>query len=302
MMELLEKLYLLLPPAVIVSLHVAVAFILLTFTVSTATQNYSQVDKLWSVLPPVFACILVNDARTLLMAIVAVIWGTRLTYNFARRGGYAWPPWEGEEDYRWEYIRRGHFWKPLSNPVVWHTFNLLFISIYQIVLLYLIAAPSVVAHMVARSGEPSPLTAVDAAAAFLVLLCVWIESVADQQQYAFQTQKYGLKKAKKQLTGDYAKGFCTSGLFSIVRKPNYAAEQAVWISYYLFSISIDPLNWCIVGCILLCLLFQGSGWLTEKMSMEKYPAYREYRRQVPLYVPGLYHLWRPHYSDVSKSQ
>jgi hypothetical protein len=27
------------------------------------------------------------------------------------------------------------------------------------------------------------------------------------------------------------------------------------------------------GCILLCLLFQGSGWLTEKISTSKYPAY-----------------------------
>jgi len=209
-LQLLENLYLL-PPAVIASLHVAVACMLLTFTVSAATQNYSQVDKLWSILPPIFACILINDARTLLMAIVAVIWGTRLTYNFARRGGYTWPPWEGDEDYRWEYIRRGNFWKPLSNPLVWHIFNILFISIYQIALLYLITAPSVVAHMAAASSsaeEPTPLAAVDAVAALLVLLFVWIESVADKQQYAFQTQKHALKKAKTKLTGDYAIGFC----------------------------------------------------------------------------------------------
>ena len=24
----------------------------------------------------------------------------RLTYNFNRRGGYSWPPWKGDEDYR----------------------------------------------------------------------------------------------------------------------------------------------------------------------------------------------------------
>jgi hypothetical protein len=34
------------------------------------------------------------------MAAVAAVWGLRLTYNFYRRGGYAWPPWTGEEDYR----------------------------------------------------------------------------------------------------------------------------------------------------------------------------------------------------------
>jgi steroid 5-alpha reductase family enzyme len=34
------------------------------------------------------------------MAALAAVWGLRLTYNFYRRGGYAWPPWTGEEDYR----------------------------------------------------------------------------------------------------------------------------------------------------------------------------------------------------------
>ena len=34
------------------------------------------------------------------MAAVSAVWGLRLTYNFYRRGGYAWPPWTGEEDYR----------------------------------------------------------------------------------------------------------------------------------------------------------------------------------------------------------
>ena len=34
------------------------------------------------------------------MAAVSALWGLRLTYNFYRRGGYAWPPWTGEEDYR----------------------------------------------------------------------------------------------------------------------------------------------------------------------------------------------------------
>jgi hypothetical protein len=38
--------------------------------------------------------------RLVVMAAVAAVWGLRLTYNFYRRGGYAWPPWTGEEDYR----------------------------------------------------------------------------------------------------------------------------------------------------------------------------------------------------------
>lgn len=98
-----------------------------------------------------------------------------------------------------------------------------------------------------------------------------------------------------------------SGLFAIVRKPAYAFEQLIWISYYLFSVAAvtdghsDPgggrrryyyWNWSGGGWILLCLLFQGSGWLTEKISMSKYSAYCTYRKRVPLYVPRISSLRR----------
>ena len=80
-----------------------------------------------------------------------------------------------------------------------------------------------------------------------------------------------------------------SGLFGIVRKPAYAGEQMIWISFYLFSVSAGRahqkeryyINWSIGGCILLCLLFQGSGWLTEQISISKYREYRSYQKRVP---------------------
>lgn len=78
-------------------------FVVVTvWIVSELTQNYSQVDKLWSVLPVLYAWILVSgdDDRTFIMALLLTIWGGRLTYNFSRRCGYQWPPWTGDEDYR----------------------------------------------------------------------------------------------------------------------------------------------------------------------------------------------------------
>mmetsp|Transcript_27093 Transcript_27093/g.27462 ORF Transcript_27093/g.27462 Transcript_27093/m.27462 type:complete len:115 (-) Transcript_27093:134-478(-) len=93
--------------------------------------------------------------------------------------------------------------------------------------------------------------------------------------------------------GDYADGFCQSGLFSIVRKPNYAAEQSIWICFYLFAVAATGgnfLNWSIIGGLKLTMLFQGSGFFTEKLTLMKYPeAYAKYQRRVPLYVPR---LWR----------
>jgi len=277
--------------AIFVSAATCVFFIVLSFVASTLSKNYSQVDKLWSITPVVYAWIVATDARTTLMAAVATVWSLRLTYNFYRRGGYTWPPWRGDEDYRWGYIQSGSFLPILTNPIVWQIFNLLFISVYQNVLLWLIASPSIAAYAIATSStcQAVPLHVGDWIAAGLVLIFAVIESVADDQQYKFQTKKYQLRNEGHNLTGYYADGFCQQGLFSIVRKPNYAAEQAIWISYYIFSVAATGqwFNETAIGWILLVALFQGSGWLTEKISLEKYPVYAEYQKRVPLYVPNL---------------
>ena len=101
------------------------------------------------------------------------IWGARLTYNFARKGGYSWKFWEGEEDYRWAVLRK----KPgFSNPIVWLLFNLGFISFYQSFLIAGFTLPLVIAIQ----DQPSPLNLLDYAAALLVLVFLGIETVADQ--------------------------------------------------------------------------------------------------------------------------
>ncbi len=56
------------------------------FILSSMTGNYSQVDKLWSIMPVVYVWIIAHiggyDERLLLMATLVTIWGIRLTYNF----------------------------------------------------------------------------------------------------------------------------------------------------------------------------------------------------------------------------
>jgi steroid 5-alpha reductase family enzyme len=201
------------------------------------------------------------------MACLATVWGVRLTYNFHRRGGYAWPPWTGEEDYRWEQLRLGHYLKILQNPVAWSLFNLTFISFYQNLLLLLIVTPSFVCYTIATDpacvGNAAPLNLIDVLATILFMFFVVVESIADNQQLTFQTEKYRQINAGQELKGEYKDGFCQSGLYSILRKPNYAAEQSIWISFYIFSIAATGgktlFNWSISGLILLVLLFQGSG-------------------------------------------
>ena len=264
--------------------------IITTFVVSSLSSNYSQVDKIWSIVPFLYTWLCVCDTRTLLMSSVATIWGIRLTWNFNRRGGYTWPPWQGDEDYRWKYIQDGFFLPILQNKVVWMLFNFGFISLYQNLLLLLIAIPSWAAYIVAVRCGDSPLNIYDGIATLLFLLFVVIESIADNQQYKFQTEKYKLREGQLKLTGEYADGFKQSDLFALVRKPNYAAEQAIWISFYIYSIAAVQgtrlVNITIIGCILLVLLFVLSGWFTEKITLSKYPKYKDYIAEVPMYVPN----------------
>ena len=106
------------------------------FIFSNITGNFSQVDRLWSVLPAVYAWVFYQynpHPKTKCMAIFATMWGLRLSYNFYRKGGYK----SGEEDYRWPYLRT-----IIKNKFLLLIFNLTFISIYQNIILLLIASPA----------------------------------------------------------------------------------------------------------------------------------------------------------------
>lgn len=252
------------------------------FVVSTLTKNYSQVDKLWSIMPIVYVWMVVGQygatPRLLLMAVLVTIWGLRLTLNFARRNGYSWKFWSGEEDYRWEILRQ----RPEFQSVwAWMLFNLLFISLYQMGLILLMTLPIV------KSIGGHPLGIWDLILAILFVGFIVMQIIADGQQWRFQTEKYRQIHKGETPTEPYAKGFIDSGLWGILRHPNYAAEQAIWIVFYLFSVAAGGTwaNWSIVGSILLLLLFKGSSDFSESISAEKYPAYKDYQKRVGRFLP-----------------
>ncbi|MBE0673068.1 MAG: DUF1295 domain-containing protein [Bacteroidales bacterium] len=257
----------------------------LCFVVSTLADNYSQVDKLWSIMPVVYAWIMGFrsgfEPRLVLMAVLVTLWGARLTFNFARRGGYSWRFWSGEQDYRWPILKS----KPeFSGRWRWTAFNLLFISLYQMGLILLITLPAL------RSLDGQALQWFDYAIAALFIAFLIIETVADQQQWNFQKEKRRLLASGGPLPEKYSRGFIYSGLWGFVRHPNYASEQAVWIVFYLFSISATGLflNWSVIGCVLLVMLFMGSSDFSESVSASRYPTYADYARRVPRYIPDMF--------------
>jgi steroid 5-alpha reductase family enzyme len=257
--------------------------VLLTFVVGQLTRNNSQVDKLWSIVPAPYAWYMTwkggMDERMVLMSVLVTIWAARLTYNFARRGGYSWKFWEGEEDYRWEVLRQRPGFK---NPFVWLLFNLFFICFYQNTLIFLFTLPV----LSGLAENAAPLGAWDYVLAAVYVGLVIMEYIADQQQFDFQTEKYRRINAGEPL-GEYADGFVQTGLWSKMRHPNYFAEQSIWVVFYLFSVAAtgEWLNWTMAGAVLLIILFKGSSDFSEEISAKKYPAYRDYQKRVARFIP-----------------
>lgn len=259
-------------PGLRVALYACAISAALCWLISVVARNYSQVDRLWSILPPLYIGWFAStrgfaDVRLDVMFALTVVWGGRLTYNFARKGGYRWR----DEDYRWAALRER------LGPVGFQLFNATFIAPYQNLLLLLIALPAWVATRGTR-----PFGVIDVLAALLFVAFLAGEIVADNQQWAFYAER-----TARRARGESGPNFLTEGLFRYSRHPNFFCEQAMWWCVYLFSVGATGvwLNLALVGPVLLTLLFQGSTTFTEGLSRQKYPEYATYQKTTSRLLP-----------------
>jgi steroid 5-alpha reductase family enzyme len=86
---------------------------------------------------------------------------------------------------------------------------------------------------------------------------------------------------------DLDRGFIVTGFWAWSRHPNFAAEQAVWVVLYQWSVWATQglYNWSGVGAMGYLLLFQASTWFTELITAGKYPEYKEYQLRVGKFLP-----------------
>ena len=259
------------------------------FLAGELSRNNSQMDKLWSILPIAYIWVITAMGgfkwRLIIIAVIVTLWGARLTYNFAKKGAYSIKFWSGEEDYRWIYLRKQ---KGFQNKFVWAIFDLLFISIFQNIVVLAISLPAL-----AIMESNAALNALDIVAGVLMAAALLYEVIADRQQNTFQVKKYeylnsGMKL--EDLPAPYNRGFNITGLWARSRHPNYLGEQMIWVSLYLFAISggvahYGIFHWTILGVGLLILIFVGSSRMAEGISLKKYKEYEEYQRQVFKYLP-----------------
>ena len=170
----------------------------ITFIVSTINRNYSQIDRLWSILPAFynvhywfFGYLTGIRARRLdIIAIFSLCWSVssssqsyrcictdslqaRLTFNYWRKGGYQ----KGSEDYRWLIIKN-----KCPSEALWVIFNFVVISLFQSVLLGLVSTPTYV--MLLTSSIWPEKGQGDGAFPQLLAILLLIEFISDNQQWS----------------------------------------------------------------------------------------------------------------------
>jgi steroid 5-alpha reductase family enzyme len=240
---------------------------------SLVSGDTSWVDRLWSIVPVAYCWVFAGFAglaneRLDVMAALITVWGARLTFNFARKGGYS-----GVEDYRWAVLRER------MRPWQFQLFNISFIVIYQNALLVLITLPALTAY----DHRSTSFSAWDSGLALAFLACTFGETVADQQQWDFHAWKR--REASSGRTPEPP--FLQTGLFRFARHPNYFFELAQWWLVFLIgSVAAGSvLQWTAVGPLLLSLLFVGSTSFTEKITLSRYPEYAGYRERTSAIIP-----------------
>lgn len=255
------------------ALYACAAVAALCWLLSVASREYSWVDRVWSLLPPLYVAWFAHqtgftDPRLVVMTALSGLWGARLTFNFARKGGYA----PGGEDYRWAELRKR------MRPWQFALFNLFFIAGFQNALLFLIAYPAWYALL----GRDVPWGPLDTVATLLFLALLLGETIADEQQWRF----YRARKARAD-RGEPGPRFLTRGLFRLSRHPNFFCEISMWWAFYLFSVASGHgwLNPSIAGAVLLTALINGSTAFTEQISRSKYPEYADYQRTTSRLIP-----------------
>jgi steroid 5-alpha reductase family enzyme len=240
---------------------------------SLVTHDTSWVDRLWSILPVVYLWIFagyahLHSVRLDVMAVLVTVWGARLTFNLARKGGYS-----GAEDYRWPILR------DRMPPWQFQLFNFFFVVIYQNVILVLITLPALTAY----DHRSKSLGVLDLLLAVVFVACTFGETVADQQQWNFQSAKAHEKSTGRTPSSQ----FLQTGLFRFSRHPNFFFEQVQWWMLFLMGAVAagSLLQWTVVGAVLLTLLFVGSTRFTESITLSRYPEYETYQRVTSAVVP-----------------
>jgi steroid 5-alpha reductase family enzyme len=165
------------------------------------------------------------------------------------------------------------------SPAAYQVFNVFFIVLFQNAVLALIALPAFTAYQ----HRGTPFGVLDAVLTVLFLLFLAGETVADQQQWNFQSWK----RAELAAGRTPSPRFLQTGLWRLSRHPNFFFENAQWWTVFAFGAVAagSVLQWTVAGIVLLLAVFVGSTRFTEAITASKYPEYAEFQKSTSAVIP-----------------
>lgn len=186
------------------------SFALFIWIFNLITKNWTNMDRLWGVLPNVYSFLFLYTAlnfnpangkeeiysilkgddssftRLSLMSGLILLWGVRIVYVFWRRGYYR----SDFEDHRWETIKKKLRYPERKLP--FHLYNFILMAFIQNWILIGHALPMWYIQTNTSSGRltrQQPMNAFDWILVCLFLIFFAFEYIGDEQQWNFQAKK-----------------------------------------------------------------------------------------------------------------
>jgi steroid 5-alpha reductase family enzyme len=193
------------------------------FVVSVLVNNSSMYDPYWSVAPMVIAPALAlrSDAplmRKVMVVALVLLWGARLTWNWARG-------WSGlgHEDFRYVDLRK------TTGKAYWLVsfFGLHFMPTVMVFL-------GCLSLFGAFEWGNAPVGALDVVGVVVTLSAIAVEARADKELRIFR------------LTNKEPGKILDTGIWSYCRHPNYLGEVLFWWGLSSFALAAKTSGWWVI--------------------------------------------------------
>ncbi len=239
-------------------------FVTLIWVLSVYLKNVSIIDIFWGLsfaLVTTFYFLVTPGfpSRKLIIFILVVIWGLRLTFYLL------WRNWGKPEDYRYQEFRKRYG----ENRYWWFSYFQVFLL--QGFLVWLISAPLLAVNYYT---VPGPLNFLDYSG-----IVVWIVGITFEAGGDWQLARFKMKPENKGK-------LLTSGLRKYTRHPNYFGDAAVWWGFALLSVAAGSYLPVLSSVLMTWLIIKVSGVsMLEKAMINTKPGFEEYIQRTSSFIP-----------------
>ncbi len=247
-----------LPYSSYINLFIAdVVATIFVYLYSVVFHNSSVYDPYWSVQPMVIVLGSLFGVKlsisAILVTIVILLWGIRLTLNWA----YTFPNLMKQD---WRYT------KYKNETGIWYQpINFLGIHLMPTLLVYLAVLPAI------ETIHSQSFTFISLIGFLLSLCAIMIQGLSDYQMHQYR---------KKNLHGLFR-----DGLWKYSRHPNYLGEILMWWGVAIQAFCLTGKFWVFIGAICIHLLFLTVSIPLADKRQSKKDGYDIYRKETRSLLP-----------------